>query len=101
MRLWDLEQGMFDLQGETLELTVEDIYFVTGLSHRGSLVNLGGTRRSSDPLSVQDNVNTYCLPGTQKLGMQIPIAKITSFPLNVLVSTIVQVVGTYALHLDT
>ena len=29
---WDHEMGMFNLQGETLELTVEDIYFITGLS---------------------------------------------------------------------
>ena len=26
--LWDHELQMFDLQGETLELTVEDIYFI-------------------------------------------------------------------------
>ena len=29
---WDHELGMFNLQGETLELTTEDIYFITGLS---------------------------------------------------------------------
>ena len=29
---WDHEMGMFNIQGETLELTVEDIYFITGLS---------------------------------------------------------------------
>ena len=49
---WDHEMGMFNLQGETLELTVEEIYFITGLSQRGALVNLEGTGRGSDPLSV-------------------------------------------------
>ena len=29
---WDHDMGMFNLQGETLELTVEDKYFITGLS---------------------------------------------------------------------
>ena len=29
---WDHELGMFNLQGETLEITIEDIYFITGLS---------------------------------------------------------------------
>ena len=29
---WDHDLGMFNLQGETLELTTEDIYFITGLS---------------------------------------------------------------------
>ena len=36
VQLWDLEQGMFELQGETLELSVEEIYFVIGLSHKGA-----------------------------------------------------------------
>ena len=29
---WDHDMGMFDLQGESLEITSEDIYFITGLS---------------------------------------------------------------------
>ena len=28
---WDHDLGMFDLQGETLEITSEDIYFITSL----------------------------------------------------------------------
>ena len=49
---WDHDQGMFNIQGETLELTAEDIYFITGLSHRGAPVNLEGTGRGGDPLRV-------------------------------------------------
>ena len=29
---WDHDLGMFDLQGESLEITSKDIYFITGLS---------------------------------------------------------------------
>ena len=29
---WDHDMGMFDLQGESLEITFEDIYFITSLS---------------------------------------------------------------------
>ena len=29
---WDHDLGMFDLQGESLEITSEDIYFIVGLS---------------------------------------------------------------------
>ena len=61
---WDHELGMFNLQGETLELTVEDIYFITGLSQRGAPMNLEGTGRGSDPLSVQNYVDMFCIPGT-------------------------------------
>ena len=29
---WDHDLGMFDLQGEFLEITSEDVYFISGLS---------------------------------------------------------------------
>ena len=29
---WDHDLGMFDLQGESLEITSEDVYFIVGLS---------------------------------------------------------------------
>ena len=49
---WDHDLGMFDLQGEFLEVTSEDVYFISGLSRRGASVNLEGTGRGSDLLSV-------------------------------------------------
>ena len=73
---WDHVLGMFNLQGETLELTVEDIYFITGLSRWGPPVNLEGTGRGGDPLSVQNYVDIFCTPGTQRRGTNVPIADI-------------------------
>ena len=61
---WDHELRLFDLQGETLELTIDDIYFITRISRRGTPVSLEGTSRGDDSLSVQDYIDTYCLPGT-------------------------------------
>ena len=29
---WDHDLGMFDLQGESLEITSKDVYFISGLS---------------------------------------------------------------------
>ena len=29
---WDHDLGMFDLQGESLDITSEDVYFIAGLS---------------------------------------------------------------------
>ena len=43
VHLWDHELGMFEIQGETLELIAEDIYFITGLSHQGEPMNLAAT----------------------------------------------------------
>ena len=78
---WDHDLGAFDLQGEILEVSVEDMYFIIGLSRRGIFVNLDGTGRGGDPMSVQDCVDTCCTPGTQKKGSSIPIFHITNFPL--------------------
>ena len=72
---------MFDLQGETLEINSEDIYFITGLSRRGAPVNLEGTGRGGDPLSVQNYIDVFCTPGTQKRGSCVPITHIRDFTL--------------------
>jgi len=98
---WDHDMGMFNLQGETLELTVEDIYFITGLSQRGALVNLEGTSRGGDPLSVQNYVDMFCTLGTQKRGSSVIIADIQDFTLQVLASTIVRLSGSSGLHMAT
>ena len=56
---WDHDLGTFDIQGEIFEIALEDIYFIMGLSRQGILVNLEGTDRGNDPMSVQDYVDTY------------------------------------------
>ena len=65
---WDHELRIFDLQGEILELTIDDIYFIKELSRRGIPVNLERTGTSGDPMSMQDYTDTYFLPGTQRSG---------------------------------
>ena len=61
---WNHDLGAFDLQGEILEITLEDIYFISGLSRWGAPVNLEGTGRGDELLSVQNYIDTYCAPGT-------------------------------------
>ena len=77
----DHDLGMFDLQGEVLEITSEEVYFISGLSRWEALVNLEGTGRGGDPLSVQNYIDIYWEPGTQKRGSYITIVHIHNFPL--------------------
>ena len=49
---WDDDLGGFDLQGEILEIALEDIYFIVGLLRWGTPINLKGTSRGGDLLSV-------------------------------------------------
>ena len=92
---------MFDLQGEILEINIEDIYFITSLSRCGVAMSLAGFGHGGGALSVQDYVDTYCLLSTQKSSTQILITQVTSFPLKCIVSTINRVDGTSALNLAT
>ena len=78
---WDHDLGMFNLQGETLEITTEDMYFITGLSRRGESVNLEGIGRGGDPLSVQNYIDAFCTPSTQKGGRCVPVVHISEFTL--------------------
>ena len=98
---WDHDLGMFNLQGETLEITTKDMYFITDLSRRGASVNLEGTSSGGDPLSVQNYIDVFCTLGTQKRGICIPIVHIRYFTLQVLTSTIVRITGSSSLHLAT
>ena len=98
---WDHDLGDFDLQGEILDVALEYIYFIMGLSRQGTPINLKVTTRGDDPVSVQDYVNTYCMPGSQKRGSCVPIVHISNFLVQVLVSFIVRVLGYSSLHLAT
>ena len=84
-----------------MEITSEDIYFITGLSRRGAPIHLEGTNRGGDPLSVQNYIDVFCALGTQKRGSCVPIAHIQDFTLQVLTSTIVRIAGSSSLHLAT
>ena len=37
---WDTDSESFQLDGMSLNIEVEDIHFITGLSHRGEMQNL-------------------------------------------------------------
>ena len=78
---WDHDLRAFDLQAEILEIALEDIYFITRLSHMRMPVKLEGTVKGGDPMSVQDYVYTYYMLGSQKKGPCIPIVHIYNFPL--------------------
>ena len=58
-----------------LSIEVEDIYFITGWSHRGEVVNLRA-RGIGGGLTIEEYIDVYCLPDTEKVGIQIPMNSI-------------------------
>jgi len=49
--MWDAKKQVFHMGVHVLSLDIEDIYFLTGLSHRGACVNLIGGRGGGLPMS--------------------------------------------------
>ena len=72
---WDPNTEAFMLYGMPLWLEVEDIYFITQLSHWGKVLNLRD-HGVGKGLTINENIAVYCIPNTQKVGIQVPINSI-------------------------
>ena len=56
---WDPDSEIFHIDRMSLSIEIEDIYFITGLSRRGEVVNL----RSHGPrggLTIDEYIAMYC-----------------------------------------
>ena len=69
---WDLDSDSFWLDGMSLTIEVEDIYFITGLSRRGEMVNLRARGGPSHGLTIDEYIAMYFYPETEKVGSQVP-----------------------------
>jgi hypothetical protein len=84
------------LEGQSLTLMTEDIYFLTGLSRRGEPVNL--RTFPPGPHNIKELIGLHCEAGTEKVGSQVPIHKINNLPLKEIVLLIGWITGSTALH---
>ena len=64
---WDPNLESFQIDGMSLTIEVEDIYFITGLSRRGEVVNLR-SRRPEGGLTIDEYIVVYYYPDTEKVG---------------------------------
>jgi hypothetical protein len=85
---WHPDAEAFMLEGQSLTPTMEDIYFLTDLSRRGEPVNL--RTFPPGPYNIEDYIGMYCEAGTEKVGSQVPIHKITSLNLQIVLYMIGQ-----------
>ena len=87
--MWDPDQHHFQVGTHILNIDVEDIYFLTRLSQRGSPISLTGCRRGE--MFLDDPINEYCVNGARSQGGKIPIKHIVDRPLSTLAFTIEKV----------
>jgi hypothetical protein len=76
---WHPDVEAFMLEGKSLVPTTEDIYFLTGLSRRGELVNF--KTFPMGPLNISEPIALHCEAGTNHWSSQVPISKITDLSL--------------------
>jgi hypothetical protein len=85
---WHPDAEAFMLEGQSLVPTTEDIYFLTGLSRRGEPVNF--QTFPAGPSKISELVAEYCEAGTEHRGSSVPVSRITSLPLQTILSLIGQ-----------
>jgi hypothetical protein len=82
---------------QILEMDVDDIYFLVGLSHRGEPISFGGWGGSGE--SMDSYVNDLCTLGTRKQGGTLPIKHVTIFSLKKILFTVTRMAGSTSTHL--
>jgi hypothetical protein len=94
---WDPDSERFILDGQPLRIEVEDIYFLTGLSRRGEVVNLK-SRGAGSGMKIEEYIDAHCVAGTPKVGSQVPIRAISNLSLKIIVLVLTRIIGSASLH---
>ena len=97
INMWDPEQKNFVVGVHILPIETKDIYFLTGLSTRGSPVVLSGARGGE--VSLDDIIDQHCSLGTESQSGMIAIKSLVDLRLRTVVYTIDGVAGTRDAHL--
>lgn len=80
VHMWDPNLQVFQVGVHTLEIDIEDIYFITGLSKRGAPVVMSGQR--SDVEETMDGyICRHYVPGMEKKSDKALIYVVTDMPL--------------------
>ena len=84
--MWDPDSQCFMVGDQALDIEVDDIYFLTGLSCRGESVYFGSRGGSGE--SIDSYVSDLRVEGTHKQGGKLPIQNITDIPLKTILFTL-------------
>ena len=95
---WDLDFESFQKDGMSLIIEVEDIYFITGLSRRGEVVNLHSHGGPGGGLTIDEYITVYCYPNTEKVGSQVPTNSIQVLGLKAILLTLGGIAVLASLH---
>jgi len=77
--LWDVDEQAFRVGYQILEIEIENVYFLTGLSRIGEPIILSG--QQATPLQVDDYITQHCRLGSHKKDGKIAIKDVRDIPL--------------------
>ena len=95
---WDPDSESFRIDGMSLTIEVEDIYFITGLSRRGEVVNLRSRGGPGSGLTIVEYIAVYCYPYTEKVGSRVSTNAIQVLGLKAILLTLGRIAGLASLH---
>ena len=95
--MWEPDSQCFLVGDQYLEMEIDDIYFLTGLSRRGEPVKFGGRRGGGEP--VESYIRDLCAEGTRRQGGKLPIQHVTDIPLCTILYTVTRIAGSTSAHL--
>jgi hypothetical protein len=95
--MWDPDQQVFNVGAHTLTIDIEDIYFLTGLSRRGSYVSLTGSRRGG--MKMSEYCHEYCVPEEERQKGKVAIWGVTYITLRTILFMIARMAGSDAPHM--
>jgi hypothetical protein len=97
VRMWDPDQQVFNVGAHTLTIDVEDIYFLTGLSRRGSYVSLTGNHRGG--MKMSEYCREYCVPEAERQRGKVAIWGVTDITFRTILFTIYRMEGSASPHM--
>jgi hypothetical protein len=97
VHMWDVDQQVFHVGAHILTLDIEDIYFLMGLSRRGSRVTLTGSRGGGLPMN--EYIRQYCVPEAERRSGKVAIRDVWDLPLWTILFTISRMAGSASPHM--
>ena len=97
INIWDEQEQVFRLRDQVLELEVSDVYFITGLSRRGPIPVLTGSRPFRE--KMEEVMARVCRGAQMGSGSKkVDIHTIPDLALRVVLHTITWAAGSQAPH---
>ena len=100
VHMWDLDSQVFQVGNHVLEIEIEDIYFITGLSKRGAPVVMSGQRRDVEH-TMDHYICQHCVARTEKKGGRASILAVTDVVLRTILFTVTRAFGILGAHAAT